>query len=82
MTMLNEPSAGLAPNYSFQSMYFSASNEKDFVKLALGPLLHQNGYKDVKLIMLDDQRLFLPLWAQDVSFRAITRFKRSSHEFL
>lgn len=66
MTMLNEPSAGLAPNYSFQSMYFSSSNEKDFVKLALGPLLHQNGYENVKLIMLDDQRLFLPLWAQDI----------------
>lgn len=65
--MLNEPSAGLFFNYSFQSMLFSPENERDFVKFHLGPMAQNSSYKDVKIIMLDDQRLFLPFWAQKVS---------------
>ncbi|XP_071844390.1 lysosomal acid glucosylceramidase-like [Apostichopus japonicus] len=66
LTMLNEPSAGLFFNYSFQSMLFSPENERDFVKFHLGPMAQNSSYKDVKIIMLDDQRLFLPFWAQKI----------------
>lgn len=66
MTMLNEPSAGLFFNYSFQSMLFSPENERDFVKLHLGPMVQSSSHSNVKIIMLDDQRLFLPFWAEKI----------------
>ena len=45
-------------------MGFTAELERDFIKKDLGPALVNNGFKDVKLMMLDDQRLFVTHWAK------------------
>ena len=47
-------------------MGFTAEMERDFVKKDLGPTLVANGYKDVKLMMLDDNRLFVSVWANTI----------------
>ena len=67
LTIENEPSAGATDN-AWQAMYLSAEMERDFIKKDLGPALHQAGYADVKLMVLDDQRLFLPSYVQTVKF--------------
>eukprot|EP00794_Sanderia_malayensis_P010154 gene10154-11191_t len=66
LTVENEPTAGLAPSYAFQCMGFLPEDERDFIKKDLGPTLAANGYKDIKLMMLDDQRLFLKVWADTI----------------
>ncbi|XP_071793951.1 lysosomal acid glucosylceramidase-like [Asterias amurensis] len=65
LTIENEPSAGATDN-AWQAMYLSAEMERDFIKKDLGPALHQAGYADVKLMVLDDQRLFLPSYVQTI----------------
>ncbi|KAL1422248.1 hypothetical protein MTO96_022129 [Rhipicephalus appendiculatus] len=44
---------------------FTAWSQRDFVKLDLGPALEDAGYGagKVKVMIYDDNRLFLPLWA-------------------
>ena len=44
-------------------MGFTAKQERDFIKQDLGPTLVQHGHDDVKVMILDDQRMFLPQWA-------------------
>ena len=51
-------------SYAFQCMGFTAELERDFIKKDLGPALTNSGFKDVKLMVLDDQRLFASHWAQ------------------
>ena len=48
-------------------MGFTAELQRDFIGLDLGPALHAAGYKDVQLMILDDQRLMLPAWPKTVS---------------
>ena len=43
--------------------------ERDFVKLDLGPALHANGFQDLTVMMMDDQRFELPGWPDVVSIR-------------
>lgn len=45
-------------------MGFSPEAERDFIKMDLGPTLTKEGHKDVKIMMLDDQRLFVNNWAK------------------
>lgn len=66
VTVENEPTAGLFTGYPFQCLGFTAEHERDFIAYDLGPAL-TNSSHDVKLFMLDDQRLLLPRWAQVVS---------------
>ncbi|XP_022106202.1 glucosylceramidase-like [Acanthaster planci] len=61
----NEPSAGGTDN-KWQAMYYNPEMEKDFIKMDLGPALHQAGYGNVKLMILDDQRLFVPDFVKQV----------------
>ncbi|ETN77523.1 O-Glycosyl hydrolase family 30, partial [Necator americanus] len=64
MTLQNEPTSGAFPFYGWQTMFFSASMQRDFVKGVLGPMFKNNGVtKNLKLIALDDNRLSLPVWA-------------------
>ncbi|XP_023235439.1 glucosylceramidase-like [Centruroides sculpturatus] len=64
LTIENEPSAGFIPFYSFQSMGFTPATERNFLKNYLVPTLRANqlGPEKIKLIIMDDQRLFLPFW--------------------
>ena len=57
LTVENEPNAGYVPEYKWNCLGFNASLERDFVKLDLGPMLHDNGYTNdkLKLMIYDDQ---------------------------
>uniref|UniRef100_A0A2K5M813 Glucosylceramidase n=1 Tax=Cercocebus atys TaxID=9531 RepID=A0A2K5M813_CERAT len=56
VTVENEPSAGLLSGYPFRCL--------DFIAHDLGPTLANSTHHNVRLLMLDDQRLLLPHWAK------------------
>nr|XP_006814202.1 PREDICTED: glucosylceramidase-like [Saccoglossus kowalevskii] len=66
LTAQNEPTDGAIEGFSFQAMYFNETSQRDFIKLDLGPTLKARGHKDVKLMILDDNRIMLPRWAETV----------------
>lgn len=66
VTAENEPSAGLISGYPFQCLGFTAEHQRDFIARDLGPTLANSTHRDVQLLMLDDQRLLLPHWAEVV----------------
>ncbi|NXU24270.1 GLCM Glucosylceramidase, partial [Thalassarche chlororhynchos] len=66
VTAENEPSAGLINNYPFQCLGFTAEQQRDFIAQDLGPALANSSHRDVRLIILDDNRLHLPHWAKVV----------------
>ncbi|XP_003999772.2 lysosomal acid glucosylceramidase isoform X2 [Felis catus] len=66
VTAENEPSAGLFSGYPFQCLGFTPEHQRDFIARDLGPTLANSTHRDVRLLILDDQRLLLPRWAQVV----------------
>ncbi|RNA28300.1 glucosylceramidase [Brachionus plicatilis] len=66
MTAQNEPTDGYLYKFSFNSMGFTPETQSDFIAKNLGPSLRKNGFGDIKIMILDDQRLFLPGWAERV----------------
>ncbi|KAF6074535.1 glucosylceramidase beta [Phyllostomus discolor] len=66
VTTENEPSAGLLSGYPFQCLGFTPEHQRDFIARDLGPTLANSTHRNVRLLMLDDQRLLLPHWAQVV----------------
>nr|XP_003230068.2 PREDICTED: glucosylceramidase [Anolis carolinensis] len=66
VTAGNEPTAGEVIFYPFQSLGFSAEHQRDFIAQDLGPALANSSHKDIRLIILDDQRILLPHWAEVV----------------
>ncbi|GMT24735.1 hypothetical protein PFISCL1PPCAC_16032, partial [Pristionchus fissidentatus] len=63
-TVQNEPTSGALPSYAFQTMYWNATGERSFASAYLGPALAASkASKDIKIIGLDDNRLWLPEWA-------------------
>ncbi|XP_044530979.1 lysosomal acid glucosylceramidase [Gracilinanus agilis] len=66
VTAENEPSAGLITGYPFQCLGFTPELQRDFIARDLGPTIAQSAHRDIKLLILDDQRLLLPHWAQVV----------------
>uniref|UniRef100_A0A663ELQ1 Glucosylceramidase n=1 Tax=Aquila chrysaetos chrysaetos TaxID=223781 RepID=A0A663ELQ1_AQUCH len=67
VTAGNEPTAGEIVFYPFQCLGFSPEHQRDFIARDLGPALANSSHRDVRLIILDDQRVMLPYWAQVVS---------------
>ncbi|KHJ93996.1 O-Glycosyl hydrolase family 30, partial [Oesophagostomum dentatum] len=68
MTLQNEPTSGAWKWYRWQTMFFTSKMQRDFVKVTLGPMFKMNNAtKDLKLIGLDDNRMWLPRWADNVS---------------
>jgi len=47
-------------------MGFTPESQAVFITKNLGPLLKSNGFPDIKIMILDDQRIFLPTWPQRV----------------
>lgn len=45
----------------------TAPIQRSFIKLNLKPLLQANNFSDVKILTLDDERLFAPYWMDRVS---------------
>lgn len=66
LTAQNEPTDGNIVKFPFQAMGWFPEQQRDFIKLDLGPALHSSGHGDVKLMVLDDQRLLLPYWADTI----------------
>ena len=66
LTAQNEPTDGYIYNHPFQAMGFLPALQRDFIKLDLGPALHASNHSHVKLMILDDNRLLLPYWANKV----------------
>ncbi|XP_074118302.1 lysosomal acid glucosylceramidase [Sminthopsis crassicaudata] len=66
VTAENEPSAGMISGYPFQCLGFTPELQRDFIAFDLGPALAQSDHRDTKLLILDDQRLLLPHWAEVV----------------
>ncbi|XP_075763540.1 lysosomal acid glucosylceramidase-like [Pelodiscus sinensis] len=66
VTAGNEPTAGEIVFYPFQCLGFTAEHQRDFIAQDLGPALANSSHRAVRLIMLDDQRLMLPYWAEVV----------------
>ncbi|PAV80452.1 hypothetical protein WR25_22915 [Diploscapter pachys] len=68
MTVQNEPSTGSNKDWKWQTMNFTAESMRDFIKDYLGPTLQtSNVTKNLKVMILDDTRAILPMWA-DVIF--------------
>ncbi|XP_064032146.1 lysosomal acid glucosylceramidase-like [Pogoniulus pusillus] len=66
VTAGNEPTAGEIVFYPFQCLGFSPEHQRDFIAQDLGPALANSSHRHVQLIILDDQRVMLPYWAQVV----------------
>lgn len=66
VTMQNEPSNGLLVTAKWQSMGWTAAAQRDFIKTDLGPMLKSKGYGDIKLMVHDDVRIFLPSWPKTI----------------
>lgn len=48
-------------------MGFTPEQQRDFIKMDLGPALHSAGYGNISLMILDDVRIFIITWAKIVS---------------
>ena len=66
LTAQNEPSDGYLPFVAIQTLGWTPELQRDFIAMDLGPALQAAGFGDVKLMILDDQRIFLPKWAEVV----------------
>lgn len=62
MTMQNEPSNGYIIPGKWQCMGWDPESQRDFVKTDLGPAITRSEHVGIKLMIHDDQRLFLPKW--------------------
>lgn len=61
-TIQNEPSTGFVP-YGWQTMAMSPYTQRDFLKMDLGPALFNATDGNINIMVLDDNRIFLPWWA-------------------
>ncbi|XP_055346223.1 lysosomal acid glucosylceramidase-like [Paramacrobiotus metropolitanus] len=66
ITAQNEPSDGMIPHFPFNALGFTAATQRDFIASDLGPALTAAGLRRVKLMIMDDQRVLLPGWADTV----------------
>ncbi|KAM4664783.1 lysosomal acid glucosylceramidase [Discoglossus pictus] len=62
VTVENEPTAGMITDYPFQSLGFTPEGMRDFIASDLGPAFANSSYKQVKIIILDDNRILIPYW--------------------
>ncbi|XP_069734862.1 lysosomal acid glucosylceramidase-like isoform X2 [Phaenicophaeus curvirostris] len=65
VTVQNEPLAALLTPPVFPTIVFTATQQRDFIVSDLGPALTRSPHR-TQLIILDDQRIHLPLWAKVV----------------
>ena len=68
LTAQNEPNFGYLIPSPVNQLGFSAESQAEFVISNLGPTLEKNGFGDLKIMILDDSRIFLPTWANKVEF--------------
>jgi glucosylceramidase len=64
LTAQNEPAGNTG---AWQDLKFTPAQQRDFIKTCLGPSLRASAVtKDIHLMMLDDQRIHLPLWTKTI----------------
>ncbi|OQR68676.1 hypothetical protein BIW11_12756 [Tropilaelaps mercedesae] len=64
-TIQNEPTTGFLP-WGWQTMAMSPYTQRDFVKKDLGPALFGAANDSINIMILDDNRVMLPWWANVV----------------
>jgi glucosylceramidase len=62
----NEPLHGTFFDMGFNCMGWTAAQQRDWIKNNLGPAMNQSEFKNVKIIMYDDQRLHLRNYTDEV----------------
>jgi glucosylceramidase len=60
ITVQNEPAGNTG---TWQGTTFTPEDERDFLRLDLGPILRRD-HPDLKIMMFDDQRSHLPDWVK------------------
>lgn len=67
ITTQNEPFDGLVPMFPFNCMGWTAQQQRDFIKLNLGPTIRNSQFADLKIMILDENTAALPRWPKQVS---------------
>lgn len=68
VTTGNEPSLGVIPFGKINSVGWTPKTMALWIKYNLGPAIRNSSYKEIKIIMLDDQRFFLPWFPNLVNY--------------
>nr|CAD7398128.1 unnamed protein product [Timema poppensis] len=76
ITPQNEPSHGRVFDNAFNSIGWTADQQLEWVVGNLAPTLEENGYSDLELMILDDQRSFLAEWVDTPMFYALAHFSK------
>ncbi|MGD9298057.1 MAG: hypothetical protein PVG47_11725, partial [Chromatiales bacterium] len=63
ITPVNEP---LGNNGQWESMHFTAESQKAFIRDHLGPKLRESAYKDINLLIYDQNRDLLEAWMDEI----------------
>ncbi len=68
ITIENEPGSGLNPQWYFNCLNLTATEERDFIKMNLGPTLEKAGYysNKFKIMIFDDLANNLESWADTI----------------
>ncbi|CAG0891861.1 unnamed protein product [Cyprideis torosa] len=66
LTAQNEPSAGNIPFYEWNCLGWNATTQRDWIRDHLGPTLAREGFGEIKLMIVDDNRLQLPAFPETV----------------
>ncbi|CAD6194314.1 unnamed protein product [Caenorhabditis auriculariae] len=67
VTVQNEPNTGSSTTWPWQTQYYTAEMERDFVKKLLGPALKTSAAgRNVGIIVSDDNRKNLPSWGDTI----------------
>ena len=66
LTAQNEPVDGKIPDFTFNCMGWNSTTQREWIVNNLGPTLEKEGFSDIKLMILDDQRPLAPKWAREV----------------
>ena len=64
LTAQNNPETTCNNGSDWQAMCWTANDTKEWIADYLGPSLKDYGYEHIKLMILDDDRQFLPEWAE------------------
>ncbi|KAM5129519.1 lysosomal acid glucosylceramidase isoform 2-T2 [Mantella aurantiaca] len=64
VTVENEPTAGMLEDYPFQCLGFTPEHMRDFIAKDLGPAFSNSSHSNVQIMIIDDNRILLPYWAE------------------
>lgn len=60
----NEPTSGNLLYYPFNCMGWTAEQQRDWIKEYLGPAIKNSSFANLRIIIMDDDRINLALWPQ------------------